>query len=226
MIASLACNQGLHEQSIKYIHKAIELSPVLDENQQNILFTPYREIAKKLRNTIKQISSVYSMKEIQTESQAVAVQILQNDLSYQLLGVCNEICAILNDRLLPNTENPVDKAVYHLVIGDFMRFVGDLVIPESTEAAETSHENYMIAKSLAETLPIAHPVRLTIDLNFSILLSDVLGRTAEAIGLAQTTYNSAISALSTLDEKQQYVSREILQLLKDNATAWASSLIA
>lgn len=226
-LAHVMLEQGCPEQSIKYLVRAIELSPVLTEDQQNLFFSPYRQISKKFRDALKNFKSVYDAVEVETESQAQAIQVLKSDLSQQLLILCNEICSLINERLLPNTQNPVDKAVYHLVVGDFSRFVGELDIPESDEIAEVSQENYTAAKQIAsESLPVGHPTRLIIDLNYSILLNDVLNQTQQAIELAQNAFNQAVGPVNEMtDENQRILAKDILQMLKDNATTWAAESI-
>lgn len=226
-LAHMMLEQSCPEQSIKYLNKAIELSPELTEDQQNLLFSPYRQIAKKFRDALKNFKSVYDAEEVETESQAQAIQILKVDLSQQLLSLCNEICSLINETLLPNTKNSVDKAVYHLVIGDFSRFVGELDIPESDEVAEVSQENYVTAKQIAdECLPVGHPTRLIIDLNFSILLNDVLNQNQQAIELAQSSYAQAVDPVSQMaDDSSKILAKDILQMLKDNATAWAAEAL-
>ncbi|OHT00419.1 14-3-3 protein 8 [Tritrichomonas foetus] len=226
-LANVMLEQGCPEQSIKYLIKAIEMSPDLTEDQQNLLFAPYRDIAKKFRDALKNFKSVYDAVEVETESQAQAIQVLKQDLSQQLLILCNEICALINEQLLPNAKNPVDKAVYHLVVADFSRFVGELDIPEAEDATYMSHENYTNAKTTAEQcLPIGHPTRLIIDLNYSILLNDVMDQSAQAIELAQNACNVAVAAVPQLpDEKMRALARDILQMLKDNVTQWATESI-
>lgn len=226
-LANVMLEQGCPEQSIKYLIKALEISPNLTEDEQNLFFSPYRQIAKKFRDALKNFNSVYDAEEIETESQAQAIQILKNDLSQQLLNLSNEICSLITEHLLPNAQTPVDQAVYHLVIGDFSRFVGELDIAEADEIADVSQENYLNAKQLAdEYLPLGHPTRLIIDLNYSILLNDVLNQSQKAIELAQDSFNQAVDPVSQItDESIKSLSKDILQMLKDNATAWAAELL-
>lgn len=224
-IAMLLNAKGMYEESLKYLYRAIEISPVMDEKKQDIFFTPHREIAKTLRNSIKEFSSIYNIDVAETESQAQSVCILVSELSKQLFEFCNDFCALLNEQIIPKAENQIDKAVYLLVVGDFSRFVGELTIPEGSEAADAALESYLAAKEIAdECLGQCHPVKLNIYLNYTILLNDILDKPTEAISLAQSIYNSATPALSELDEKTRLVSSEILQLLRDNATQWAAEL--
>lgn len=224
-VAMLLNKKCMYEESLKYLYRAIEISPVMNENQQDIFFTPHREIAKTLRNSIKDFSSIYNVDAVETESQAQSVNTLVSDLSKQLLEFCNDFCTLLNEQIIPHAESLFDKAVYLLVVGDFSRFVGELTIQESGEAADSALESYLAAKEIADKyIDSCNPVKLNIYLNYAILLNDIFNKPAEAIELAQTIYNSSIHELPKLDEKTRLVSSEILQLLKDNATEWATEL--
>ena len=227
-LASLMIQQNCPELSIKYLVKAIERSPILTEEQQNLFFEPYRQIAKKYRAALGEFKSIYDAIEVETETQAQAVQILKDDLSQQLLALCNEICTIINTQLLPNAQTPLDQAVYHLVVGDFSRFVGELSIPEAEEIEGIANDNYLAAKTIAEgSLPLGHPTRLIIDLNYSILLNDVLDTPQQALELAQVAYNSSVAAVNEItDENVKKLSKDVLQLLKDNATEWAAESLS
>ena len=227
-LANLMSENDCPEMSIKYLVRAIEISPQLNEDQQNLLVNTYRQISSKLRNALKKFKSIYDTVEVETESQAQAMQVLKQDLSGNLLNVCNDICALINEKLLPNASTPIDQAVYHLVFGDFSRFVGELDIVESEEAASLSQENYLSAKQIAEkVLPLGHPTRLIIDLNYSILLNDVLNEPTQAIELAQNAINSSLNFIDELPtDDLKTMSKDVIDRLKDNVTTWATEALS
>jgi hypothetical protein len=222
-VSSVLFDQGSPDQAIKYVLRAIELSPVLTEEEQNVFFAAYRGFAKRLRDSIRKITQL-AIYGVETETKADALEIAKGDLAAQLIGLSEEICGVISEQILPHADSQVDRSVYHLVMGDFSRFVAELAIPESESAAAESLKNYTLAQETIDgVLPLYDPVNLTIVLNMTNLMNDVLGQPEPAIELAQNTYNSTIGSVGSLDEPRQTTARAILQSLKDNAIEWATA---
>jgi 14-3-3 protein epsilon len=222
-LASYVIDEGMPEQGLKYLLKAIELDPVLSESERNIFIGSYRAVANSIRQSCVAVKQNLMYGIIDTEEEAEALRVVFRDLGAGLTCLADEICSVISEQLLPKAEN-AEKVIYHLVIADFTRFVAELEIDESEEAASESLYHYETASKLArEVLPDYDPVSLNIIHNFAKFRYDVLGQTEEAVELAQETYNSAIGKIAGLDGQQRETAQEILQSLKENALDWATA---
>jgi len=153
-----------------------------------------------------------------------ALEFLKKEVSEQIATLCHDICSVVSEKLLPNSATSADKAMYHLIVADFSRYLSELELPESIEAAEASHDNYMVAKQHAlESFPKAHPLSLNITLNFTILLNDIIGKREEAIEIATSTHNECLSIVNQLeDPSDRSAAEDILETMKDNVISWSS----
>lgn len=216
-IADDAVKSGFPDFAVKYLLKATEIDPILNEQQEDLLVATHRELATRLRDGIDRLSGPLSFFEDCSVPEARPLMTLKADLEEKLTTFCREFCEHISTHLLPKVEGS-GKAFYFLVIGDFSRFVAELGTSDSADATNVSFENYSLAREAASSLPIDDPVRLTIILNMAKLLNDVMGRTEQAVELAHLTYNEVMPHVSSENE----TAYEILQTLKQNTIAWVT----
>ena len=75
--------------------------------------------------------------------------------------------------------------------------------------------------SIAQTgLPVTHPVRLGLTLNYSVFCYEVLNEPSTGCELARKGYEDGMQAIETLSEESYNDATLILQLLRDNLTLW------
>jgi hypothetical protein len=87
----------------------------------------------------------------------------------------------------------------------------------------SSFEHYSYALKLAHAqLPSNHPQRLSISLNYSVCLYELLGDKKQACDLAKNAFDAAIQKLDELDEVAYKDATLIMQLLRDNLTLWTT----
>merc|ERR1719355_173826 len=78
------------------------------------------------------------------------------------------------------------------------------------------------SKVAAAGLPVTHPIRLGLALNYSVFQYEVLGNPEVACKMARTAFEDAIAELDNVAEDSYKDSTLIMQLLRDNLTLWTS----
>merc|ERR1712151_42256 len=92
-----------------------------------------------------------------------------------------------------------------------------------SKASESAKSAYEDAQKVAEKdLPVTHPIRLGLALNFSVFQYEVLNNPDEACKMARTAFEDAIAELDNVSEESYKDSTLIMQLLRDNLTLWTS----
>lgn len=108
--------------------------------------------------------------------------------------------------------------------GDYYRYRAEYSVGnQRKDAAENSLCAYKKAAEDAEKLPITHPIRLGLALNFSVFYYEILNNCEQACKCARVAFDSAIAELDTLSEESYKDSTIIMQLLRDNLTLWTSN---
>merc|ERR1711972_393732 len=106
--------------------------------------------------------------------------------------------------------------------GDYFRYIA-----EFKNEAEEAREKEMVATQASqaykdallhaeESLGPADPIRLGVALNWSVFFNEVMQNSEEAISLARSTAQAAMTEFPSMSEDQKRDSRQILQLLNDN----------
>jgi 14-3-3 protein epsilon len=110
--------------------------------------------------------------------------------------------------------------------GDYHRYLAEFTSgDEKGKAADEALTAYKAASELAlgdDGLPTTHPIRLGMALNFSVFYYEILNKKDEAVKLAKSAFDEAVSELDSLSEESYKDSTLIMQLLRDNLTLWTS----
>lgn len=95
---------------------------------------------------------------------------------------------------------------------------------ERKEAAGHALISYKYAVIEAErSVPATDPLRLGIALNYAVFYFEILQSVERATAVAQRAFDDGIASLSELEPDQKQKSMQILQLLRDNLSAWHES---
>ncbi|GJR71391.1 putative reverse transcriptase domain-containing protein [Tanacetum coccineum] len=98
---------------------------------------------------------------------------------------------------------------------------------ERKEASDQSLKGYKACAASAsenKELPLTHPIRLGLALNFLVFYYEIMNSPEKACHLAKVASDEAIAKLDTLSE-ESYKDALIMQLLRDNLTLWTSNLL-
>jgi hypothetical protein len=96
-----------------------------------------------------------------------------------------------------------DVAFYERMLGDYARYAAetDDNLERSLRAADEARSAYDRAVEASRALPAAHPVRLSVVLNYSAFLADGRGRTSVAIKLARDSVTRATRKMTAAGER-------------------------
>merc|ERR1712021_226035 len=142
----------------------------------------------------------------------------------ELNDICGKILALLDKNLIPKATSGESKVFYQKMKADYYRYIAEFTDGDAkSKAAENARVAYSEAASVAEKdLPVTHPIRLGLALNFSVFQYEVLQSPDEACKMARTAFEDAIAELDNVAEDSYKDSTLIMQLLRDNLTLWTS----
>lgn len=125
--------------------------------------------------------------------------------------------------------NKVYRAYILKTIADHNRYLAENA--EESDGRDkfsaAAREHYERAKNTLSqgpnSVPCIHPLSIGIDLNYSVLLHDVLNLTDEALRYANDSVEKALDKLEAQDEIDFVDTTLTLQLFRENITFWKSS---
>merc|ERR1719367_2471167 len=160
----------------------------LTVEERNLLAVAYKNWVGSRRASWRIISGVHGTEKSKgNEEYASAAQNYKHRVEAELKTICNEVLGLLNEYLIPISQNGEAKVFYYKMRGDYYRYIAEFSAEEEdkTAAAREAREAYDAAMSIAQSeLLVTHPIRLGLALNFSVFFYEVLNNAEEACKLA------------------------------------------
>merc|ERR1712188_306151 len=221
----------LAEQAERYDEMANHMENVgkspdeLSVEERNLLSVAYKNAVDSRRAAWRIITSIEQKEKTKgNEENAKYAKEYCQKVETELDQICGTILELLNGNLLDKASTDESKVFYHKMKADYYRYIAEFKTDDAKKAAaENARKAYDDASNIASAgLPVTHPIRLGLALNFSVFQYEVLGNPEEACKMARTAFEDAIAELDNVAEDSYKDSTLIMQLLRDNLTLWTS----
>ncbi|CAF1332913.1 unnamed protein product [Rotaria sordida] len=142
----------------------------------------------------------------------------------ELKDICYELLTLLDKYLIPKPTTVESKILCLKMKGDYYRYLAEVAIgDERQKMAEESQRAYKDGFDVAKNqMPVTHPIRLGLVLNFAVFHYEILNEPNVACRLAKQAFDDALAELDSIDEHSYSDSTLIMQLLRDNLSLWTS----
>jgi len=142
----------------------------------------------------------------------------------ELQKICDTILGLLDGTLIGKASGGESKVFYQKMKADYCRYIAEFTAGDAkTKAAKSAEDAYAEAEKVAEKdLPVMHPIRLGLALNYSVFLYNMQSKPDEACTKARKAFEDCTAALDNVAEDSYNDSTFVRQLLRDNLTLWAS----
>jgi len=225
--AKLAEQAERYDEMAEHMKTVGEQKEELSVEERNLLSVAYKNAVGSRRASWRIISSVEQKEKTKgNEEQAGYATEYRKKVEAELQKICDAILELLGskDGLITTASNAESKVFYHKMRGDYHRYIAEFTEADSKEkVSESARVAYQDAMEVAaKDLPVTHPIRLGLALNFSVFHYEVLGNPDEACKMARTAFEDAIAELDNVAEDSYKDSTLIMQLLRDNLTLWTS----
>jgi 14-3-3 protein epsilon len=221
----------LAEQAERYDEMADHMESVgksndeLSVEERNLLSVAYKNAVGSRRAAWRIITSVEQKEKSKgNEENAKWAKEYCQKVETELQKICDTILGLLDGSLIGKASTGESKVFYQKMKADYYRYIAEFSDGDAKKkAAENATGAYSEAQTVAEKdLPVTHPIRLGLALNFSVFQYEVLGNPDEACKMARTAFEDAIAELDNVAEDSYKDSTLIMQLLRDNLTLWTS----
>lgn len=210
----------------------------MTEEEKNLLYLSYKNIFHRLRSAYKLVARIHYNALHAPAPQPGAPAALQPEDKYpgllleyrtytegQIQALCTEITQLMENSVIKNTSRTESKVFFSKLCGDYYRYCSEVIHDRNVRVnyEKKCFEHYSYALKLAHAqLAPNHPQRLSISLNYSVCLYELLGDKKQACDLAKNAFDAAIQKLDELDEVSYKDATLIMQLLRDNLTLWTA----
>ncbi|GMH74778.1 hypothetical protein TrVE_jg14407 [Triparma verrucosa] len=217
----------LAEQAERFDEMVSDMKDVAQQPQEltveerNLLSVAYKNVIGSRRASWRVVTSIEQKGE---GDKLVIIKDYKAKIEGELVDICNDILAIIENHLIPNSSSEEGKVFYYKMKGDYHRYLAEFQTGQDRKAsAGSALDAYQAASTIAQAdLPPTHPIRLGLALNFSVFYYEILNSPDRACHIAKQAFDDAIAELDTLSEESYKDSTLIMQLLRDNLTLWTS----
>lgn len=211
----------------------------MTDEEKNLLYLAYKNIFQKLRSSYKLVARIhYNAVHAPAPPPATSGPVLLPEDKFpeqleeyrtfteqQIQVLCTEITQLMENSVIKNTSRTESKVFFSKLCGDYYRYCSEVIhdknIRVNYEKKCFEHYSYALKLAHAQLAP-NHPQRLSISLNYSVCLYELLGDKKQACDLAKNAFDAAIQKLDELDEVSYKDATLIMQLLRDNLTLWTA----
>ena len=227
-IAKVLSQTDRIKEVIENIKKAIDINPVLELDERNLLTSAYKTIVSIPRKGLRDIKIAEENEEEEEYSQECRnqEQIIKNEVTQELIDYCNDLIQLLDSKLIPSTNEVEPTVFYYKLKGDYYRYICEVQSDdEREESVEKAKQCYWDALNLSKKqLEQYKPTALGLILNYTVFLFEIMEQRNEAIDLADTTYKECLPLLDQNSERSKNEAATILQLLKNNISLWEQTI--
>ncbi|KAL4222902.1 hypothetical protein ACF0H5_018942 [Mactra antiquata] len=218
--AKMAEQTERFDEMANYMKFVASQDQELSTEERNLLSVAYKNVVGARRSSWRVMSSI-EVKETGDQEVEIAKE-YRNRVEKELIDLCNEVIALLDDKLIEKASQPEGKVFFYKMKGDYYRYLAE-VSSGKEEVVNKSKEAYEAATTEAETnLPATHPTRLGLALNYSVFHYEIVNDATQACNIAKKAFDMALADFENAQDEAYKDSTLIMQLLRDNLTLWTS----
>eukprot|EP00927_Polykrikos_kofoidii_P019811 TRINITY_DN19291_c0_g1_i1.p1 TRINITY_DN19291_c0_g1~~TRINITY_DN19291_c0_g1_i1.p1 ORF type:complete len:251 (-),score=66.30 TRINITY_DN19291_c0_g1_i1:119-871(-) len=216
--AKLAEQAERYDEMSTYMMRVGGADQELSVEERALLSVAYKSAAGSRRAAWRTITSVEQKEKTKgNDEQAAWAREYCGMVEKELQTICDDILRILDTKLLTSAANGESKVFYQKMKADYYRNIAEFRTgDEKGAAAENARKAYQDAQDVAEkNLPVTHPTRLGLALNYSVFQYEVLQQPDEACKMARTAFDDAAAELDNVAEDTYKDLTLIMQSLRD-----------
>ena len=223
---------GLPEEALKYIEEVIILkNGDINEEEKNLLFNSLKTLINFRRESWRTINALES-KEIKNNSHLLPrVTELKLSLAEEIKKLVDKGIELIDKKLLKENISDELKVMYHKIKGDYIRYIIELTSKDKEEEInilkDQADENYKIGLNLSESLNNLSTTKISLILNYSVFLYEVIKDYKNAYVLANNTYQTTMKSLNEDNYDLSLLKdlNKMLNILKENINKWGETVV-
>jgi 14-3-3 protein epsilon len=219
--AKLAEQCERFDEMLVCMKRVVQVGGELTEEEKNLLSVAYKSVITQRRSAFRTVAAL----EGRANDQPAIAEIIRSfktRLEVEVGEICTDIFELLERHLIPRTTDNESIVCYLKLKADYHRYWVE-VCPSGAQI-EAAGDAYARASTYADQLPVAHPVRLGLALNYSVYHYEIIKDHEKGYQHAKTAFYDAVEEIEALNDDMYRESATIMSLLRDNLGTWAEAL--
>lgn len=214
-----------YNDMLDFLDKFIALNPVLSKEERQFLNAAYKTTICPKRNSWFAVS-LLEKKEDNAKIKGYHKEI-KAIIEKEIREICNKMDTLVDNFLIPNSQNNEFKVYYMVLKGDYYRYLCEITQGEElAKNIEKASSSYQKALELCKYISILNSTKLSLALNYSVFLYEIEKKKKEGIALARNMYEEAVMRIESKKEScdiEKTIAKDslfIIQLIKENFIFW------
>ncbi|CAD5120859.1 unnamed protein product [Dimorphilus gyrociliatus] len=219
--AKIAEGAERFDDMLTFMESIVDLGNDLTDEERGLLSLACSEKTMSPIRSWRIIKAILSFES--EESHATLANNYLNELADEIRNLTSQTISMICNKLLPNATTAENKAFYYKMAADYNRYRAEIEKPNSQERKEVGEKclaGYAMASEAAKNLPAYDPVRLGINLNLSVLYSDILDDEKRACEIGREALRSSSAELENANEVHYSLALPIMSILRENLVKW------
>ncbi|KAM5361288.1 hypothetical protein BFJ70_g6746 [Fusarium oxysporum] len=245
-LARLCGQAQRYDDMVPLLKQVVKRGVELSVDERNLLTTAFNNVFNTRRASWRTIFSIEKNEYKGSEKHLATIRGYRIKIENEIEEICRDVLDLLDQSLIPNATTGESMALYYKMYayfsglpfsrklwltphvlrkGDYSRYLTEFVSGEKhNRAVICAYNAYKIAACVAQAeLTAAHPLRLSLAVNFSVFYYRILNSRDRARYLAKHAFDDAKAELDILTKEPDDDSILLMQLLCINLTLWAYS---
>jgi len=226
-LADVAGQAERFKETVENMKDVVAYGQELNNQERNLFAIAYKNIVHERRASWKAVCSIEQEKESRdSKARSSMLKAYREMIEKELRSICEDAIQVLENHLIPFTSSAENKVFYLKMKGDYHGYVAEFVKGDERQSmVDKASEAYTAASNMAVTeLPPAHPIRLAVAVNLSVLYYEILDSPDCALQLARQALEDAASGLETVSEESYQDVASVMGVLKNNLAGWMRDL--
>jgi len=221
-LARVAERAERFDEMADFMEQRINTTQPLNPEERDMFSAAFKNALTERRHAVRVAVGVAQQEESEgNQTNSDLATGYRTKVEAELQTICNRVLSLLSGNLVPGAQPGEEKTFYLKMKGDYHRYLAEFAQAESRASiAQDANAAYSEGMVEAGKLPVTHPVRLGLALNFSVFQHEVMQDTNSAILTASTALESAAGDLDNIPEASKSDAVLTMQLLQDNLLLW------
>lgn len=229
-LAGLACKAGRFQDMMEHMLVVASFSQELSREERNLLSIACRSNVDSIRSSLNSIHSFTDADapDLERDPPSPATQWFyaaeyRSHLLAELYQTCGTIIATLDNMLIPQASMAESRVFYQTMKADNHRYSVDFLDGVAREQTiRWARLAYEEAWDLAQnSMLVTHPIRLSVALNYSVFMYELLEQRNDAYTMAREARRLAVDALGCVAEASRPDAEQLLLRLEANLDRWS-----
>ena len=162
------------DDMVEHMKAVVKGGPQLTQEERNLFSVAFKRSVGDRRGAVAAVQKAAKAANAEeADSVAVFAQEYIQQLNDELEAFIATALYLLDSALIPCASDPESLVFYLKMKADYHRYMAELGFDDSY-ARERARQTYGEAERLATKLPVTHPIRLAVALNYAVFLLDIM----------------------------------------------------